>query len=171
MAKIAILLDNLFEDSEYKKPMQSFKKAGHEIRHLGLSKGKKVYGKKNNTEVTIGEAVKNGEIDKYDALLIPGGYSPDKLRAYKEPVEFVKKFVESGKLVFIICHAAQLLISAKVLKGRKITGWRSIIVDIVNAEAKFVDKEVVVDDNIVSSRSPGDLPAFTKKCLEKLANS
>lgn len=101
-------------------------------------------------------------------MLIPGGYSPDKLRSHDEAVRFVKDFMSSGKPVFSICHGPQLLITADVLKGRKVTGWKSIIQDIKNAGAIFIDEEVVEDDNLVSSRSPGDLPAFIYASLEKL---
>lgn len=106
--------------------------------------------------------------ENFDALLIPGGYSPDELRANENAVEFTKEFVESNKPVFAICHAPQILITAQVLKGRKITGWKSIKQDIINAGAIFIDKEVVIDDNIISSRSPADIPAFIKASLKKL---
>ncbi len=104
----------------------------------------------------------------FDALLIPGGYSPDKLRADEDAVRFVKDFVESGKPVFSICHAPQLLITAQVLKGRKVTGWKSIVQDIKNAGAIFLDQEVVEDGNLISSRSPQDIPAFIRAMLKKL---
>ena len=170
MSKIAVLIDDLFEDVEYTKPTMAYTDAGHEIIHVGLKKEKKVKGKKKGTKVEIDEAVADANIDDFDALFIPGGYSPDKLRAKKEPVNFVKSFVESGKPVFIICHGAQLLITASVLNNRKVTGWKSIKVDIENAGAEYIDEKVVVDDNIISSRSPRDLPAFIRKTLEKLKN-
>ena len=100
--------------------------------------------------------------------MIPGGYSPDKLRAHKDAVQFAKEFVQSDKPVFLICHAAQLLITADVLKGRKVTGYTSIVQDIKNAGAEYFDQEVVVDGNLVSSRNPGDLPAFIEASLKKL---
>jgi protease I len=108
-------------------------------------------------------------VDDFDALLIPGGYSPDKLRVYEEAVRFVKDFVESGKPVFTICHGPQLLITAQVLKGRTITGYTSIIQDIKNAGATFVDADVVVDKNLISSRTPADLPSFIAAALNALA--
>jgi len=100
--------------------------------------------------------------------LIPGGYSPDKLRVDDQVVQFVKEFVESGKPVCAICHAPQLLINAQVLKGRKITGWKSLVQDIKNAGAEFIDQEVVEDGNLISSRSPADLPAFIRVCSQRL---
>jgi protease I len=133
-----------------------------------LEKGKRVEGKRGTTAVTIDEAVQDAAEEDFDALLIPGGYSPDRLRADEHAVRFTRDFVESGKPVFLICHAAQLLITADVLKGRRITGWKSIIQDIKNAGAEFVDQEVVEDGNLISSREPADLPAFITASLRKL---
>jgi protease I len=118
--------------------------------------------------VLIDQAVKDVSVADFDALLIPGGYSPDRLRADADAVRFAKEFVESGKPVFAICHAPQLLITAQVLQGRKITGWKSVIQDIKNAGAEFIDQEVVEDGNLISSRSPRDLPAFIRASLRKL---
>ena len=168
MKKIAVILTDLFEDSEYTEPAAAFKKAGHQLVHVGLHKGKTVKGKKKDTPVTIDKAVKDLSVDDFDALLIPGGYSPDKIRVDEDAVRFTREFVQSDKPVFLICHAAQLLITADVLKGRKITGYTSIIQDIKNAGAEFVDQKVVVDGNLVSSRNPGDLPAFIEESLKKL---
>lgn len=168
MSKIAVIITDLFEDSEYTKPFEAFRKAGHQIIHIGLKKGITVKGKKQATPVKIDRAVKNVSVDDFDALLIPGGYSPDKLRVNEDAVRFTKEFVESGKPVFSICHAPQLLITAQVIKGRKITGWKSIIQDIKNAGAKFIDRELVEDGNLISSRSPRDLPAFIRASLKKL---
>ena len=168
MKNIAIIIDDLFEDSEYIEPACSFTTAGHKLTHIGLKEGKCVKGKNKGTEVPIDVAIKDVSVDNFDALLIPGGYSPDKLRSHNEAVEFVKNFVNSGKPIFSICHGPQLLITADVLKGRKVTGWKSIIQDIKNAGAEFVDEEVVEDGNLVSSRSPRDLPAFIQASLKKL---
>ena len=168
MSKIAVIITNMFEDSEYSKPVTAFKKAGHKIIHIGLKEGEIVKGKKKETPVKIDKAVTNVSVDDFDALLIPGGYSPDILRANEDVVKFTKEFAESGKPIFSICHGPQLLITADVLKGRKITGWKSIIQDIKNAGAEFIDKEVVVDKNLVSSRYPGDISAFIRESLKKL---
>ncbi|MGA9175710.1 MAG: type 1 glutamine amidotransferase domain-containing protein, partial [Desulfobacterales bacterium] len=147
---------------------EAFKKAGHELIHVGLEEGKTVKGKKKETPVQIDKAVKNVSVEDFDALLIPGGYSPDKIRVDEDAVNFTKEFVRSNKPVFLICHAAQLLITADVLRGRKVTGWKSIIQDIKNAGAEYFDQEVVEDGNLVSSRHPGDLPAFIETSLKKL---
>jgi protease I len=107
-------------------------------------------------------------VNNFDVLFIPGGYSPDRLRINDEAVRFVSGFVVSGKPVLSICHAPQILITAQALKGRKITGWKSIIQDIKNAGAEFIDQAVVEDGNIISSRSPDDIPAFIEASLRKL---
>jgi len=169
MSKIAVLITDMFEDVEYTKPAAAFIKAGHELVHVGLLAGKTVRGKKAGTPVTIDKAVKDVSVNEFDALFIPGGYSPDKLRVDDDAVRFVKAFVESDKLIFSICHAPRLLITAQVLQGRRITGWKSIIQDIKNAGAEYLDQAVVEDGNLISSRYPGDLPAFIKAALAKLA--
>lgn len=163
-----VIITNMFEDSEYSKPVNAFKKAGHKIIRVGLKEGEVVKGKKEGTPVKIDKAITDVSVEDFDALLIPGGYSPDKLRANEDAVKFTKEFAESGKPIFSICHGPQLLITADVLKGRKITGWKSIIQDIKNAGAEFIDKEVVVDKNLVSSRYPGDISAFIRESLKKL---
>ncbi|MDI6885628.1 MAG: type 1 glutamine amidotransferase domain-containing protein [archaeon] len=168
MSTIAVIITDLFEDVEYTKPAEAFRKAGHELIHVGLKGGTTVRGKKAGTPVKIDRAVNEVSVDDFDSLLIPGGYSPDKLRVDDDAVNFVRAFVESDKPVFAICHAPQLLITAQVLQGRKITGWKSIIQDIKNAGAEFIDREVVEDGNLISSRHPGDLPAFIKASLKKL---
>jgi len=168
MKKIAVILDDLFEDVEYTKPANAFQKAGHQLIHIGLKKGTVVTGKKQGVKVSIDRQVSDVSINDFDALFIPGGYSPDKLRVNDDAVRFVKDFVTSGKPVFSICHGPQLLITAQVLTGRKITGWKSIVQDLKNAGAIYLDQEVVEDGNLLSSRSPADLPAFIKATLRTL---
>ena len=168
MSKIAVIITDLFEDSEYTEPAAAFKKAGHALIHLELEEGKTVKGKKGGTPVKIDKAVNDVSVEDFDALLIPGGYSPDKIRVDQDAVQFTREFVESGKPVFLICHAAQLLITADVLRGRKVTGWKSIVQDIKNAGAEYLDQEVVEDGNLISSRHPGDLPQFIEASLGKL---
>ena len=168
MSKIAVIITDMFEDSEYTEPAEAFKNAGHELIHIGLEAGKTVKGKVRKTPVTIEQSVHEAKISDFDALLIPGGYSPDRLRTNEDAVRFTRHFVETGKPVFAICHAPQLLITAQVIRGRTITGWKSIIQDIINAGAEFRDLEVVEDGNLISSRSPKDLPAFIEASLKKL---
>jgi protease I len=169
MSKVAVVITDMFEDAEYTKPAEAFQKAGHELVHIGLKSGATVKGKKQGPPVKIDKAFGEVKVADFDALLIPGGYSPDILRAHEEPVKFVRDFMASGKPVCSICHAPQLLITAQVLKGRKLTGWKSITQDIKNAGAEFLDQEVVEDGNLISSRSPADLPAFIRACSKRLA--
>ncbi len=168
MSRIAAVVTDMFEDREYLEPAKAFKKAGHELVHVGLKARTTVKGEKKGTPVKIDKSVKDVSVDEFDALFIPGGYSPDRLRVDENAVQFARDFVRSGKPVFAICHAPQLLITAQVLSGRKVTGWKSIVQDIKNAGAKFIDRKVVEDGNLVSSRSPADLPAFIRTSLKKL---
>lgn len=170
-AKIAVIIEDMFEDPEYEKPAKAFAKAGHEIVHVGLEKGKTVKGKRGKSKAKIDKPFNEVKAKDFDALFIPGGYSPDKLRAHKEAVNFVKNFANTEKPIFAICHAPQILITADVLNGRKLTGWKSIKQDIKNAGAKYIDKEVVKDGNLISSRQPDDIPAFIDAALEKLKES
>jgi protease I len=168
MSRIAVIITDMFQDVEYQKPADAFKKAGHDLVHVGIRAGSKVKGE-HGAVVTIDRAVRDVSADDFDALLIPGGYSPDKLRIDPNAVRFAKEFFTRNKPVFAICHAAQLLITAQVLKGRRVTGWMSIIQDIRNAGAEYVDDEVVVDGNLISSRMPDDIPAFVREALAALA--
>ncbi len=168
MNKIAVLIGKDFEDSEYIQPAEAFKKAGYLLVHLGLKKGETVTGKKQNTPVKIDMEVDDAHGGEFDALLIPGGYSPDNLRAHEGPVRFVREFMEIGKPVFAICHGPQLLISARKLEGRNATGWKSLTEDIKYAGANYINKEVVVDGNLVTSRQPSDIPAFIEASLKML---
>lgn len=168
MSKIAVIITDMFEDVEYTEPAEALEDKGHEIINVGLKEGETVKGKREGTEVKVDKAVKDVNADDFDALLIPGGYSPDKLRVDDNTVQFVKEFMDKNKPVFSICHGPQLLITAQALKGRKVTGYKSIIQDIKNAGAEFFDREVVEDDNLISSRNPNDLPVFIQASLRKL---
>jgi protease I len=168
MSRIATIITNGFEDSEYTEPAEAFADAGHDVVTVGLKAGETVKGKKKGTEVVVDEAVSDVTADEFDALFIPGGYSPDKLRVDDDAVDFVRDFMESDKPVFSICHGPQIMITAQVLEGRTLTGYISIRQDILNAGAEFVDKSVVEDDNLITSRNPGDIPAFIEASLNKL---
>ena len=168
MSRIAVIITDMFQDVEYQQPADAFQKAGHELVHVGIRAGSQVKGE-HGSVVKIDRAVRDVSADDFDALLIPGGYSPDKLRIDPDAVRFAKEFFTKNKPVFGICHAAQLLITAQVLKGRRVTGWMSIVQDIKNAGAEYVDAEVVVDKNLVSSRKPEDIPAFVREALAMLA--
>lgn len=169
MAKIATVLADMFEDVEYTKPAKAFTEAGHEVNVIGSEAGSEVTGKSEDTKVKIDVSIADAKFEEYDALFIPGGFSPDILRADDRFVQFAKQFMEKDKPVFAICHGPQLLINAKTLDGRHATGWKSIRVDMENAGAVYEDKEVVVCQNqLVSSRQPDDIPAFIDESLKLL---
>ena len=162
--KIAVLITDDFEDAEFTSPAEAFKLAGHQVVTIEKQAGKTVKGKQGEAEVAIDKAIDDVTPAQFDALLLPGGYSPDQLRGDERFVTFTRDFVNSGKPVFAICHGPQLLISADVIRGRKLT-----VVDVKNAGGEFYDQEVVLDnDQLVTSRTPDDLPAFNREALRLL---
>ncbi|MEH7884112.1 type 1 glutamine amidotransferase domain-containing protein [Bacillus sp. JJ1609] len=167
--KIACLITEMFEDSEYLEPSRAFTEAGHEVMTIEKEKGKTVTGKQEKAEVKIDESIDNVSPEDFDALFIPGGFSPDQLREDERFVQFAKAFMDAKKPVFAICHGPQLLLTAKTLEGRDATGYKSIRVDMEYAGAKYQDKEVVVCQNqLVTSREPKDIPAFNRESLNLL---
>ncbi|CAN5234395.1 type 1 glutamine amidotransferase domain-containing protein [soil metagenome] len=170
--KVAILATNGFEQSELFEPKKALEDAGAEVSIVSLESGeikgwdKNDWGKSIAVDMTIDEANAND----FDALQLPGGVmNPDKLRMNKKAVSFVKSFFEAGKPIAAICHAPWILVEADVVKGKTITSWASLKTDLENAGAKWVDQEVVVDNGLVSSRKPDDLPAFNQKMIEEFA--
>ncbi|MBP2078568.1 type 1 glutamine amidotransferase domain-containing protein [Oceanobacillus polygoni] len=167
--KIATVITNMFEDVEYTSPAEAFKEAGHEVITIEKEKGNEVTGKNKETTLTVDHGIDDVNPADFDALFIPGGFSPDILRADDRFVKFAKHFMDAKKPVFAICHGPQLLITAKTLEGRDATGYKSIQVDMEYAGAKVVDKEVVVCQNqLVTSRQPDDLPAFNRESVNLL---
>ncbi|MFI8316187.1 type 1 glutamine amidotransferase domain-containing protein [Kosakonia cowanii] len=167
--KIAVLITDEFEDSEFTSPAEAYRKAGHEVVTIEKEAGKTVTGKQGEAKVKIDKAIDEVSLDEFDALLLPGGHSPDSLRGDDRFVTFTREFVDSGKPVFAICHGPQLLISADVIRGRKLTAVKPIVIDVKNAGAEFFDQEVVIDkDQLVTSRTPDDLPAFNREALRLL---
>ncbi|AHF78429.1 Putative intracellular protease [Sodalis praecaptivus] len=167
--KIAVLITDEFEDSEYTSPAQTYKQAGHHVVTIEKQAGNTVTGKKGEATVTIDKGIDDVQPADFDALLLPGGHSPDSLRGDDRFVNFTRAFADSGKPIFAICHGPQLLISADVVRGKKMTAVKPIVVDLKNAGADFFDKEVVVDnDTLVTSRTPDDLPAFNRESLRIL---
>ena len=167
MARIAFVLGNDFEDSELRQPFDALRGAGHEVEIVGVKAGEVVRGK-HGEGVTIDAAARERDPATYDALVIPGGYSPDHLRMDKELVRFVQGIVRNGKLVAAVCHGPQLLIEADAVEGKKLTSWPSVRTDLLNAGAKWVDREVVVDGALITSRKPEDLPAFIAEIQKQL---
>jgi len=170
MSKIAILVDRMFEDSELRVPLERLREAGHHVDILGLHAGVEVVGKHGKEHVRIEKAVRDVSVKDYDALVIPGGYSPDSLRLDLAAVRFTRSMALSNKPVAAVCHAPWMLIEADVIDERVVTSWPSLRTDLLNAGARWVDREVVVDGNIITSRKPDDLPAFSDAILRQLAN-
>lgn len=167
--KIATVVTDMVEDVEFTSPEKAFKDEGHEVVTIEKEKGNKVTGKNEDVTITIDQGIDGAKVEDYDALFIPGGFSPDILRADERFVNFAKAFMDADKPVFAICHGPQLLISARALEGRKATGWTSIRVDMDYAGANVVDEEVVICNNqLVTSRSPDDLEAFNRESLNLL---
>ena len=166
--KIATVLGPGFEDSEFKEPYDAFRNAGHEVTVVGLEAGAELQGSKGKVKATVDKSFQDVKADQFDALLIPGGGSPDKLRAHDEAVNFVKAFMKANKPTFAICHGPQLLLTADEYKGHKMTAWKTVLGDLKKAGANVVDQEVVVDGNLVTSRQPSDIPAFIRESLKVL---
>lgn len=167
--KVATVITDLFEDSEFTSPKDALEKAGHEVVTIGFEAGETAKGKQGDATVTTDKGIDDVKPEDFDALLIPGGYSPDKLRKDDRFLEFVKSFSTNQKPIFSICHGPQLLINAEVVKGKKITSVKQVGVDLRNAGADFVDEAVVTDDSgLISSRTPDDLPEFNEAIVNAL---
>lgn len=167
MKKIAILVADLFDDNELFYPYYRFQEAGFEVDLIGAETGGSHKSKKGQT-ATTDFAAKDVSATDYEALMVPGGFSPDYMRRSPDIVAFAKAMNDAGKPIGAICHGGWLLISAMDLTGKTMTCYHSIRVDIENAGATYMDKEVVVDGNLITSRSPNDLPVFMKTFTEHL---
>lgn len=169
--RVAIITENGFEEVELTSPKKAMENAGIKVDILSTEQGKvKAWNHDHwSIELPVDVNLTDANPFDYDALMIPGGVlNPDKMRANKEYVNFAKDFMESGKPVAAICHGPQLLIETGLLDGKKMTSYPSIKTDLKNAGADWVDEEVVVDNGLVTSRSPKDLEAFNEKLLEEI---
>lgn len=165
--RIAIFVDDLFEDLEFWYPFYRLKEEGADVTVISAERG--TFTGKKGTGLTSKMAIYDAEIDSFDALVIPGGYAPDKMRRSSDMVNFVKEMNGRGKIIAAICHAGWMLVSAGILKDKKVTSFFSIKDDMVNAGAQWVDEEVVKDGNIITSRKPDDLPAFCRAIIGSLS--
>ena len=168
MAKVAFVLADDFEDSEFRVPYDRLRQSGHEVTVIGTEAGKEVKGKKGRETFTVEATPADADPGEFDALVIPGGHAPDKLRLSAEMVDLTRKLFESGKPVAAICHGPQLLIEAEVVEGKRLTSWASVRKDLENAGAQWVDEPLVVDGNLITSRKPDDLDVFCDAILERL---
>ncbi len=166
--KVACILANGFEDSEFKQPYDALKQAGHDVTIVGLQAGQELRGDKGRETATVEKAFAEVSPDRFDALFIPGGFSPDRLRAHPVAVDFVKAFFDAHKPIMAICHGPQLFIPAGTYKAHRLTAWKTIQSDLRLLGANVVDEEVVVDRNLVTSRQPQDIPAFVREGLKLL---
>jgi protease I len=166
--KIACLLANDFEDSEFQIPCDWLSAAGYAVEIIGAKAGELLKGEKGRTTAVVDLGIDEADVDEYEGLLIPGGYSPDKLRADDRFVEFVRAFDATGRPLAAVCHGAQLLLTAELQSGRTLTAWSTVQGDLRQAGAHVVDRDVVVDDNWITSRKPDDLEAFTSRFVEEL---
>ena len=168
--KVAILVADGFEQVEMTKPREALDEAGAETKIVSLKSGKiqgmhhAEKGDKFDVDLTVDQA----QPEDFDALMIPGGLmNPDALRASDDALEFTRHFFEAGKPAAAICHGPWVLIDAGVVRGRTLTSWPNIQTDVKNAGGKWVNEEVVVDNGLVTSRKPDDIPAFNRKMIEE----
>lgn len=165
--RVAVALANNYEDIEATSPIEALEKAGADVTIIGVEKGE-ISGKKGDTQ-TADATFSDVSANDFDMLLIPGGGSPENLRINDAAVAFTRDFVNSGKPVASICHGPQLLISAKVVTGRRLTAVNKIRDDIVNAGGLYVDEELTEDGNLITSRTPDDLPAFNEALTKAIS--
>lgn len=168
MAKVAFVLADDFEDSEFQVPYDRLREAGHEVMVIGMEAGKQVRGKRGDSAFTLEATPDEVNAADFDALVVPGGYSPDKLRTDAGVVKFVQAVFEHDKPVAAICHGGSLLVEADAVRRRTVTSWPSVRTDLANAGAAWVDREVVEDGNLITSRNPDDLDAFVGAILRRL---
>ena len=168
--KIAVLFTDGVEQVELEKPVDGLKNEGAEVTFLTLEAGEvQAFNHLDHADkIEVENAVSDADASDYDGLLLPGGVAnPDFLRMDDDAVKFDASFVEQSKPIAAICHAPWTLVEADVVKGRKLTSWPSLQTDIANAGGEWVDEEVVVDEGLVTSRKPDDIPAFTEKAIEE----
>ncbi len=168
--RIAILAENLYQEMELWVPYYRMKEEGAEVKVVG-SKGAQSYTSKHGYLVTVDVQAESVSAVEFDAVIVPGGYAPDLMRRSPAMVKLVREAFQQGKVVAAICHAGWMLASARVLEGKTATSFFAIKDDVINAGATWVDQEVVVDGNLVTSRKPDDLPAFCREIVNALAKS
>lgn len=156
--RIAILAEEGFEDSELIEPLRAMKDAGARVVVVGSGSQESYSGKRGKATIKVDVTADKVSAEDFDAVIVPGGYAPDKMCLHQPMIDLVRKAHDSGKVVAAICHGPQLLISADIVTGRRLTSWPSVAVDLRNAGADWVDEPLVQDRNLITSRKPADLP-------------
>jgi len=167
--RVAMLVEEGFEDRELTGPLDALRAKGAVVTLVGPTAGAQFHGKRGEATVRSDVAAGAAKMTDFDALVIPGGHAPDKMRMRHAMVDLARDAIESGKPVAAICHGPQVLISANVLRGRTLTCWPSIAIDVKNAGGLYVDKPVVEDGNLITSRKPDDVPAFSEAIIRALS--
>jgi protease I len=167
--RIAILVDNLYQDQEVWYPYFRFQEAGADVITIGAKAGE-TYTSKHGCPIKSEKSYEEVRVADFDGVVVPGGYAPDLIRRHSAANRFVHDMDQQGKLVAAICHGGWVLCSADMLKGRKATCFFAIKDDVIHAGAKYEDAEVVIDGNLVTSRKPEDLPAFCRASIAVLAS-
>lgn len=165
--KVAILVENMYEDLEFWYPYYRLKEEGADVIVVGTGSSN-TYKGKHGLEAKPQTTADKVSATDFDALVVPGGFAPDYLRRYASVLKLVKDMDNSGRLIAAICHAGSVLVSAGIVKGRSMTCFESIRQDVINAGANYVDKSVVKDRNLISSRFPADLPVFCREIIATL---
>jgi len=166
---VAVVTDSMYEDLEVWYPVIRLREAGAEVKVLGLHEAGKILKSEHGYEVREDMPISSARAEDFDAVVLPGGMAPDELRRHEPVLQFLRDADEKNKVIASICHGPQLLISAGLLKGRTMTCVDSIKSDLINAGANYVDRELVVDGNLISSRTPEDLPAFGRELVSALS--
>lgn len=166
--RIAILVEQDFEDTELIKPLKVMKAAGAKVLIEGSGSQESYQGKWGTATIRVDTNADKVKDEDFDAIIIPGGYAPDKIRLHQSMIDLLRKANDSGKVIAAICHGPQLLISADIVRGRHVTSWPSVAIDLRNAGAHWLDEPVVRDGNLITSRKPADLPKFSREIIESL---
>jgi protease I len=168
MARVAICVAAEYEDTELDYPRECLTRGGHDVVIVGTHAGKRLKGRRGRSSIGVERASRDARAEDFDAIVIPGGHSPDRLRLDPAMVEFVRDVARGDKLVGALCHGPELLIEADVVRDRRVTSWPSIQRDLIIAGAHFRDEDVVEDGTFITSRSPERVEAFSAAILRRL---